>query len=159
MIRTKLFLCLLLSSAFLFLSSVVEAKEVAKCKVFEIEASNVTGAGAIDKELKPLTKKFNQPLFKAWNRFKSLSSKQLRVALNHRAKMKLVGGEDFSILLRAKTQKKNSRDRFTLSLEVEKKSKRILDTEVEVDSGIFLLMGNVIKMPKGKAHFIAISCR
>ena len=80
-------------------ASRVEAQSAtAQCKVFEIKASN-SGKG-LDKELKPLKKKFKKPPFSAWDTFELLAKHAKSIALKASLTLKLKTGGKLSLMYR-----------------------------------------------------------
>ena len=131
------------------------AKNVATCKVFEIKASNADGG--LDKELKPLKKKFKKPPFSAWKTFKLLGKHVKDIGLKHSMSLKLKTGGKLTLMFRDRNAEKKKKVRLRIKFALDDdKGKRTADGTVSLDSGAWAIVGG--QSYKGGTYIVAFSC-
>lgn len=127
----------------------------AKCKVFEIKASNA-GKG-LDKELEPLEKKLKKPPFSAWDTFELLAKHAKSIAVSSTQILTLKTGGKLSLMYRGSSSAKGKKLRLRIKFAIDdKKSKRIADGTVSLDSGDWAIVGG--QTHKDGTYIVAFSC-
>jgi len=131
------------------------AAHVATCKVFEIKASN--GEGGLDKELKPLKKKFKKPPFSAWKSFKLLAKHVKTIGLKESVSLKLKTGGKLTLMFRGRNAEKNKKVRLRIKFALDdKKGKRSADGTLSLDSGDWTIIGG--QSYDGGTYIVAFAC-